>query len=344
MTDFTSLIIIILVVTFGLAIVFIFLNKKLNVDRTQTEMIRSLERRLTDLMIGQLKEIRGSVDGTSQAMHKQISSFTKETVQIREDLKQVQEAMKDISSFQEIFRSPKLRGQWGEASLEHILSEYFPKEFYTRQHLFSSGEQVDAVLKLPNRQLLPIDAKFASDNFERMIEAKPQEKKDLCRKKFVQDVKLNIDKIASKYILSSEGTVDYALMYIPAEAIFHSIMFELRDEDISEYARKKKVVLTSPNTIYLTLRAIEHWFKDTQISRRTQEILRRLNRIQQDAGKLMEGFRKLGGHLRNATSAYDNSEKRLSLFGERVEKLTELEGPRQLKRGESVIDDDDDDE
>ena len=110
-----------------------FLLRKSNVDKNQSESISDLERRITDLMINQLREIRGSVDGTSQAMNRQISSFTRETVQIREELKQVQETMKSISSFQEIFRTPKLRGQWGEASLEHILSQHFPEELYKRQ-------------------------------------------------------------------------------------------------------------------------------------------------------------------------------------------------------------------
>ena len=232
-----------------------FFIKKSRIDDNQSGAIRDLERRITDFMVNQLKEVRGSVDGTSQKMHQQISSFTRETVQIREQLKQVQEEMKNISSFQEIFKTPKLRGEWGEASLDHILSEYFPQELYQRQYLFSSGEQVDFIFKLPNGKLLPIDAKFFSDNFTRLTEARTEEEKTLFQKKFIQDIKFNIDKISSKYILPSEKTVDYALMYIPAEAIFHQIMFNLKGEDVADYARKKKVTLTSPNTIYLTLKS-----------------------------------------------------------------------------------------
>jgi len=336
MSDIALLSIIGLIVAAEVVVVIFFALKKNNVDKSQSEAIRDLERRLTDFMFGQLKEIRGSVDGTSRAMHQQISSFTKETVQIREELRQVQEAMKDISSFQEIFRSPKLRGQWGEASLEHqILSEYFPKEFYETQHLFSSGEQVDAVVKLPNGKLLPIDAKFNYENFLKMMEADSLEKKEEFRKKFIEDIKLQINKISSKYILPSENTLDFALMYIPAEAIFYEIMFNLKDEDIASYARQKKVVLTSPNTIYLTMRTIIDWFRDTQISRQTQDILKRLNRVQADAEKLMDDFRKLGGHLRNAVSAYDSSEKRLSLFSERVESLLESRETKKLIASES---------
>jgi len=328
----SELILIIFLIVAGGAIFFVFLSRKLRIDEKQSEAIRDLERRLTDLMINQLKEIRGSVDGTSQAMNKQISSFTKETVQLREELKQVQETMKGISSFQEIFKSPKLRGQWGEASLERqILSEYFPKEFYKTQYLFSSGEQVDAVLKLPNGKFLPIDAKFPLENFVRMMEVTLEKEKQPFRKKFIDDVKSRINEISSKYILPSENTVDFALMYISAEAVFYEIMFNLKEEDVANFARSKKVVLTSPNTIYLTLRTVIDWFRDTQISRQTQEILKRLNKIQQDSEKLMEDFRKLGNHLKNATSSYEDSEKHLSLLGERVEKLIGGEETQKLK-------------
>jgi DNA recombination protein RmuC len=332
MNNSLFILIIFLIVAGGMAIVF-FWSRKRGLDERQSEAIKDLNIKISEIM-GQLREIGNNVSGSSQIMINQVSSFTKEAVQVQEELKRVQEEMKSISSFQEIFRTPKLRGEWGEASLKHILSEYFPLELFESQHQFSSGEQVDAILKLPNRRLLSIDAKFFSDNFERMIKTESKEGKKFFQKKFIADIKLNIDKIASKYILPSENTVDFALMYIPAEAVYYEMMFNLREEGIDEYARKKKIVPTSPNTFYLTVRTIEHWFRDTQISRQTQEILRRLNRIQMDAEKLLNDFRKLGAHLRNATMAYDSSEKRLSIFTDKVEKLTEIKENKQLKAGE----------
>lgn len=323
MLEFSLILAIFLIVVGGIIISF-FLSKKSKIDEKQSE-IRDLERRLTDLMINQLKEIRGSVDGTSQAMNHQISSFTKETVQMREQLNQLHEEVKGISSFQEIFKTPKLRGEWGEASLGHILSEYFPRELCLENHLFSNGAQVEFVLKLPNKKLLSVDAKFFSDNFIKMKEVKSEEERSTFQKKLIQDIKFNIQEISSKYILPSEDTVDFALMFIPAEAIFYEIMFNLRGEDIASYARTKKVILTSPNTIYLTLRTIIDWFRDTKISQQTQEILKRLNKIQEDSEKLMDDFRKLGNHLKNSSSAYENSEKRLSLFSDKVGKLLEIE-------------------
>ena len=322
MSDALLIIVFALIAGGMIVAVFILTRKKGDLDQKQSESIRDLERRITDLMTNQLKEIRGSVDGTSKAMHQQISSFTKETVHIREEMKQVQEAMKGISSFQEFFRSPKIRGQWGEASLDHILSEYFSKDSYQTQYLFESGEQVDAVLKLPNKKLVPIDAKFSFENFRRIVESEDVKEKTLYRKKFIEDTKKRIDEIASKYILPSENTVNFAVMYIPAEAVYYEINM-IKEVDVAGYARNKKVILTSPNTIFLALQAIDHWFKDVKISQQTQQILKRLTRIQIDGKKLMDTFRKLGSHLRNAMGSYDDSEKRLSMFDNRVENLLE---------------------
>lgn len=309
-------------------------KKKMQIDENQSNQIKDLERRLTDLMISTVKEMRGSVDGGYQTMQNQMQSFTREATQIREDLKQVQNVVKDVSTFQEIFKSPKLRGQWGEASLEHILGQHFPQELYQRQYLFSSGEQVDAILKLPDGRILPIDSKFPSENFEKMINTASETEKNFYKKAFLEDVKIKINEITTKYILPGEGTVDFALMYIPAEAIYYEVINNIGKEiDIASYAWSKKVILTSPNTIYLALRTIEHWFRDTQVTRQTQEILKRLAKVHQDSEKLMDDFRKLGSHLKNATSAYGDSEKRLSVLDERVEKLIdtqEITAPKRI--------------
>ncbi|MBI2625000.1 MAG: DNA recombination protein RmuC [Candidatus Nealsonbacteria bacterium] len=307
-----------LILIFGIAVfagMLVFLMRGSREGKSQADALRDLERRLTDLIID-------NVSGTSKSLNEQVRSFTKEATQIREDLKRIQEKVRDVSTFQEIFKAPKLIGQWGEESLAHILSQHFPKELYEIQHLFSSGERVDAVLKLPDGKILPIDSKFSPENFKKMIEANSDGERLIFRKKFIEDIKFNIDSISSKYILPSEGTLDYALMYIPAEAIYSEIM--AKETDLANYARQKKVTLASPNTFYSALRTIEHWFKSIQISRQTQEILKKLERLHQDSEKLMGDFRKLGSHLRNASSAYETSEKRLTLFEERVERLIEV--------------------
>ena len=330
MNDSSLVLIIILIAALAF-----FFTRKTKIDEKQSDAIKDLERRITDLMINQLKEIRGSVDGTSKQLNDQIRSFTKETTEMKANLKQIAEVVKDVSSFQDIFKSPKLRGQWGEASLEHILSQHFPKELYKIQYLFSSGEQVDAVLKLPNNKVLPIDSKFPSENFDKMVNAVSDTEKSFFKKSFLEDVKNRTNEIATKYVLPSEGTTDFAWMYIPAEAIYYEIINNIgREVDIAAFAWSKKIILTSPNTIYLTLRTIEHWFRDTQISRQTQEILKKIAKVHQDAEKLMNDFRKLGSHLKNAGSAYSDSENRLKLLDDKVEKLVEIGEAKKLGEGQ----------
>lgn len=336
-----AIIIILALFSAGGVVAFIIIQKgferrKKETDEKQFQAIDDLKIKFAQIT-GVLQEMSGSVKGTSQTMQNQMQSFTREATQIREDLKQVQNVVKDVSTFQDIFKSPKLRGQWGEASLEHILGQHFPQELYQRQYLFSSGEQVDFILRLPDGKILSIDSKFPSENFAKMVSCSSETEKNFYKKSFLEDVKLKVNEITTKYILPSENTVDFALMYIPAEQIYYEIINNIGKEiDIASYAWSKKVILTSPNTIYLALRTIEHWFRDTQVSRQTQEILKRLAKVHQDAEKLMDDFRKLGSHIKNASSAYGDSEKRLSMLDERVEKLIdtgEISVQKRLNKG-----------
>ena len=325
-----SLIISLIVLLVIILIILTFFIKQSQTDKNQNVSIRDLERRLTDLMINQMKEMRDTQGESSRDLNQQIKTFNRETVEIREGLKRIQEKVQEVSSFQEIFKSPKLRGQWGEASLEYVMSQYFPPELWEKQKTFSSGKIVDIILKLPNKKILPIDSKFSSDNFRRMIQEKNEQQKLIYKKEFLKDIKKRIDEISSKYIVPSEDTTDFALMYIPAEAIYYEIMFGLKENNVGDYAWKNKVVLTSPNTIYLTLKTITHWFKDTQISKQTREILSRLNKINKDANSLSSSFEKLGKHLQSAGSAYQKSKKRLNLFSGKVDKLLEIKENKKL--------------
>ncbi len=299
-------------VLFGIIIICVLFLILLSIRKANLDV----ERRLTDVITKELKEIRGNVDTSSRGINEQVSSFIKETANIKEKMETMQSVVKDISSFQEFFRSPKIRGQWGEANLKHLLHEYFPEELFSVQYKFSSGETVDAVLKLPDKKLLPIDSKFPFDNFRKMIDSDGDER-EVLRKKFLEDVKKRIKEISDKYVLPSENTVDFGVMYIPAEAVYYEINMA-SDVDIAEFARSKKVILSSPNTFYLTLRSIEQWFRDTQISREAQDIMKRLSIIEKDGNKLNNEFRKLGIHLKNAGSAYKQSKRRVALFDKRV--------------------------
>ncbi len=279
---------------------------------------------LSQLVSDQLRESRESTQKATLAVHQQVQGFTQGMTQLQEGLKNMHESVKNVSSFQDLFRNPKLRGQWGEMSLEASLAQYFPRDRYNIQHYFSSGEAVDAVLKLPNETLLPIDSKFNWDNFQKMVNADNDIHRDGFRKLFLSDVKKKVDEIAGKYILPSEGTTDFALMFVPAETVYYEMINNIKEVDIPEYARKKKVMLVSPNTFALSVSAIHHWYRDVQINKQTQSIIKKLERVVADSSKLSDDFRKLGNHISNAKSSYDETEKRLSLMVDRVQKVVEI--------------------
>ncbi|MBI2626798.1 MAG: DNA recombination protein RmuC [Parcubacteria group bacterium] len=301
---------------------FLLLNQRLDALSSSTNQAL---RDTLQLVTSHLKENSETTQRSVSAVNQQVQGFTQGITTLSENVKQVQTSVKDVASFQNIFKSPKLRGIWGESSLEASLGQYFSKEMYSLQHYFKSGEAVDAILRLPNNLLLPIDSKFNWENFEKMVNADTDIARDVAKKDFYSDVKKKIDEIASKYILPSESTTNFAMMYVPAETVYYEIINNIKDVDIPKYARSKRVFLVSPNTFALSVSAIQHWFRDVQITKQTQEILKKLSRVSIDGHKLADGFRKLGKHLSDAQGSYGDSEKRLDLMMDRVENLMEAE-------------------
>lgn len=297
------------------------LNQRLDsLNVSMNQALRETVKMVTD----QLKDSRESVERSSMAVHKQVEGFTTGLTQLSESLKNVHESVKGVSSFQDIFKAPKLRGIWGEASLEASLAQYFPKDRYELQHYFKSGEAVDAILRLPNDLLLPIDSKFNWENFEKMVNSDNDISREQYKKTFLSDVKKKIDEIAGKYLLPSEGTTDFALMYVPAETVYYEVVNNIKDVDLPAYALGKKVFLVSPNTFMLSVSAIGHWLKDVQLNKQTKDIMKRLERIALDGRKLGDDFKRLGKHLSDARGSYDDTEKRLSLMVDRVQNVVEL--------------------
>ena len=272
----------------------------------------------------QMEKSRQASERATLTVHQQVQNFTQGMTQLHEGLKGMHDSVKSVVSFQDLFRNPKLRGQWGEMSLEASLAQYFPKDRYLIQHYFSSGEAVDAALRLPNDVLLPIDSKFNWDNFQKLVNSDNDIHRDGFRKLFYSDVKKKVDEISSKYILPAEGTTDFALMFVPAETVYYEIINNMKDVDVADYARKKKVILVSPNTFFLSVSAIHHWYKDVQINQKTKSIIKKLETIVADSAKLSDDFRKLGNHLSNAQSAYESSEKRLELMTDRVGNIVRI--------------------
>jgi len=233
---------------------------------------------------------------------------------LEETNKQIIAISKDISSLQELLRAPKFRGAMGEALLENLLSQVLPKEHYQAQYRFKNGDAVDAVIRLGER-LVPVDAKFSLENFQKMMEASDELAEDSFRKKFIQDIKNRINEIAAKYILPAENTYDFALMYIPAENVYYEVIIK---EDIFTYSLQKKVIPVSPNTFYAYLQVICLGLRGLKVEENAKMILKSLGALAIETDKFKEDFNILGSHLLNANTKYVDAQKRFDKVSERL--------------------------
>lgn len=296
----------------GIAIIAIVLKISSQVNDRLNQMTQSIQEanKIISSNLGNTASVFGNVReqlGQLQATNQQIITISK-----------------DIASLQELLRAPKFRGSMGETLLENLLSQVLPKEHYQPQYRFKSGDAVDAVIRLGER-LVPVDAKFSLENFQKTIDAPDEQAKTAFRKKFIQDVKNRIDEVAAKYILPAENTYDFALMYIPAENVYYEVIIK---EDLFSYSMSKKVIPVSPNTFYAYLQVICLGLKGLKVEENAKNILKNLSALNIEINKFREEFDLLGSHLNNAGRKYEDSQKRLGRF---QDKLTSIQDTKQLE-------------
>jgi len=292
-------------------IVFVVLKISSQVNERLNQMNQSIQE--ANKIIGQNLGSATSVFG----------SVEEQLGKLEETNKQIIAISKDISSLQELLRAPKFRGAMGETMLENLLSQVLPKEHYDTQYRFKSSDAVDAVIRLGER-LVPVDAKFSLENFQRMLEAPDEQAKEALRRKFIQDVKNRINEIAAKYILPAENTYDFALMYIPAENVYYEVIIK---EDIFSYSMLKKVIPVSPNTFYAYLQVICMGLRGLKVEENAKSILKSLGALSMETSKFKEDFDILGSHLFNANSKYADAEKRFDKVSQR---LTDIQDTKQI--------------
>jgi DNA recombination protein RmuC len=279
-----------------------------------------------------------SVQGTFAGLQKQVGEIT-------EQARQLGEVSRSISALERVLSAPKLRGGFGETQLENMLAEVFPRDHYAMQYRFPSGDAADAVLFFP-QGMVAIDSKFSLENFRRIAEADSENGGKTARREFLKDVRRRIDEIGSKYIRPADGTLPFALMYIPAENVYYEAI--IRDEDgndLYQYCIQKRVIPVSPNSLYAYLQTIMVGLNSLRISQRAETVLREIESLKIELEKFDKVFGILGNHLRNASRSYEDSSRELDKLEDRVESLSnggveqkELfveDKPRALAAGEN---------
>jgi len=309
MSDFVFILIVFLIVITGVGISILYIKRETrNLKESSKE----------EMPLGMIK----------QDIENLRKKFENGYSQMAYELGKVQEVGRGIKEFQEFLRSPKLRGNIGEQILRDLLEQILPKENFSLQYQFQEGQVVDAVIRT-NQGIIPIDSKFPMENF-RIMTKNDSETKEAAKRNFIRDIKKHIDDIAKKYILPSEGTVDFALMYVPSEPVYYEIT--LNQPEIIDYSHQKKVYFVSPNSFYYFLKIVMMGLEGAKIESSAKKILDGMRAVQQEAEKFDGELATLISHIDHAKTASDRTRNRFGRLVEKIERLGELEAPEERKK------------
>lgn len=312
----SQLLIIISLIFIGFLITIYFLNNK----------ISSLQNNKADAsLLEWLKTMQSTINSSSTHMVKTLQENSKQLNDrldraatvirgVGKEVGQMSEIGRSMKELQDFLKSPKLRGNIGEQVLKDLISQMFPKNSFFIQYQFKSGERVDAAIQT-DAGILPIDSKFPMENLQKMTKAESNIDKTLFQKEFGRDVKKHIASIAKKYILPEEGTMDFALMYVPSESVYYELVNML---DIMDFAKEARVYVVSPTTLYAHLQTILLSFEGKKIESRSKDLFKMVRALQVDYNKVEENMVVLGKHINNTSSQFNNVNTGLMQIGQKI--------------------------
>ena len=332
-----------LFILFGVVIIganflllWIFLRKKENPKQEDATGLRLILDHLNNLSSVLDKKIGESNRFVHDAVKTQFSESSKLIKDVTEGLTKLDETNKQVISFadqlqnlQDVLKNPKQRGILGEYYLETLLKNVLSPGSFQMQYPFKDGTIVDAAVFVKDK-IIPVDSKFSLENYNRIIEEKNPAEKEKLEKLFVNDLKNRIVE-TSKYIKPSEGTMDFAFMFIPHEAIYYDLLVNkigaLKEDNenlIQRAAGKYKVIIVSPTSFLAYLQTVLQGLKAMQIEETAKDIIKRV----EDLGKHLKGYEeyhvKLGNALSNTVSHFNSSNKELKKVDKDVLRITDI--------------------
>lgn len=292
------------------------------------ELQRTMDQKLGD----NEKSMREGLMHQSNQSANIISDITERLTRLDETNKQVMNFTDQLKDLQDILKNPKQRGILGEYYLETLLKNVLPPGSFEMQYSLGADEEgkqliPDAVVFVKDK-IIPIDSKFSLENYNRLVEEKDPVQKDKLEKLFVADLKMRISETA-KYIQPNKGTMEFAFMFIPHEAIYYDLIVNkigaLQEETeslIQRAASKYKVIIVSPTSFLAYLQTVLQGLKALQIEESAKEIRVRV----EDLGKHLKTFEshhtKLGNALGTAVNQYTLSSREFKKLDKDVTRIT----------------------
>jgi len=256
-----------------------------------------------------------------------IKDVTERLTKLDETNRRVVDITTELKTLQNVLQNPKQRGILGEYYLGQVLENVLPPQQYALQHSFKNGDIVDAIIKLDKGKILPVDSKFSLENYNRLIEKVDGPERDQLVKQFKADLKLRIDETA-KYIRPDEGTMDFAFMFIPSEAIYYDLLVnqvgatKTTSRDLIEYAfRDKHVVIVSPTSFMAYLQTVMQGLRSLQIEEQAKEIQQRVGQLGRHVASYEMFLQKMGNSLGTTVNHYNAAYKEFKKVDTDVAKI-----------------------
>jgi len=311
-----------------------------------SELRQELDRKLSEThranqeQFGQTAKI---VQGITSQSAKLIADVTEKLTKLDETNKQVINFSAQLQNLQDILKNPKQRGILGEYFLEETLKNVLPPGSYQMQYPFKDGSIVDAVVFVKDK-IIPIDAKFSLENYERLLNSNDPETRPKLEQQFKQDLKNRIDETA-KYVKPAEKTMEFAFMFIPSESIYYDLLVgkvnkaNINSRDLIEYAfRDKKVIIVSPTSFLAYLQTVLQGLKAMQIEEKAKEIRANIEKLGRHMNSYDEFMKKLGLSMSTTVNHYNNAYTEFKKIDKDVTRITGVESqvePLKIERPKS---------
>ncbi len=296
---------------------FLLLQQQMSeLARTLDSKLNESRRDMQDAVRIQFSDSQKLLKDINEQMNKSLVDVAREQTKTNEATRQFVTIAEKLGDLEKTLKHQKQRGNWGEASLELILSNTLAPGQYKMQYEFKNKETVDAVI-IAKEGIIPIDAKFSLDNYDRVVHAIDDRQREELEKEFKNDLKKRIDETA-KYVRPDEGTLPFAFMYIPAEAIYYDLLvnevgsIKVNTRNLVDYAyNEKKVIIVSPTTFMAYLQSVLYGFKAFKIEESAKEIIKKV----EDLGKHLKAYSeyhvKLGNAINTVANHYGAANKEL---------------------------------
>ncbi len=285
--------------------------------------------RMFEGMRTQAEQAERLMSSISKQMSEQLLEVTKEQTKTNEATTRFMTIAEQLANLEKVLKHQKQRGNLGEASLELILGNILPPGSYKMQYEFPGGETVDAVV-VTKEGVIPIDAKFSLDNYQRLVNAIDDAQREELEKQFKNDLKMRIDECA-KYVRPKDGTLPFAFMYIPAEAIYYDLLInevgsvKVNTRNLIDYAyNEKKVIIVSPTTFAAYLQSVLYGFKAFKIEETAKDIAKNVEALGRHLNAYQDYYKKLGNSLSTTVNHFNAGSKELGKIDKDVMRITEV--------------------